>query len=410
MATPPSFPFARPKAWHPPAEYAKLRAIEPVSRVELWDGSHPWLVVKHKDVTSVLTDERLSKQRNRSGFPEMSAGGKEAAKNKPTFVDMDPPQHMQQRSMVEPLFTHDAVAKLRPHIQKTVDTLLDATIKEGCEKPVDLVDKFALPVPSYIIYGILGVPFEDLEFLTQQNAIRSNGSATATEASNANKTLLDYIANLVDHRTQTPKKDLISKLVTEQVIPGHIDRSDAVQIAFLMLVAGNATMVNMINLGVVTLLEHPSQLAKLKTDPSLSPYFVSELCRYHTGSAMATRRVAKVDIELAGHTIKAGEGIIAATQSASRDEDIFSDPDVFDMMRFAPKEEGGRGEDWYKGMGFGWGEHRCVAEPLARGELEIVFTTLFQRLPNLKLVIPYEEIKWTPPKKDVGIMELPVVW
>lgn len=89
--------------------------------------------------------------------------------------------------MVEPLFTYDAVEKLRPHIQKTVDTLLDAMIKEGCDKPVDLVDKFALPVPSYIIYGILGVPFEDLEFLTQQNAIRSNGSATATEASNAAK-------------------------------------------------------------------------------------------------------------------------------------------------------------------------------------------------------------------------------
>lgn len=88
---------------------------------------------------------------------------------------------------------------------------------------------------------------------------------------------------------------------------------------------------------------------------------------------MATRRVAKVDIELRGHTIKAGEGIIAATQSASRDEDIFSEPEVFDILRFEKKENGGRGEDWHTAMGYGWGEHRCVAEPLARGELEIVF-------------------------------------
>ena len=88
---------------------------------------------------------------------------------------------------------------------------------------------------------------------------------------------------------------------------------------------------------------------------------------------MATRRVAKIDIELGGHTIKAGEGIIAATQSASRDEDVFSEPEVFDVNRFVPKEEGGRGEDWHAAMGFGWGEHRCVAEPLARAELEIVF-------------------------------------
>jgi nitric oxide reductase len=90
---------------------------------------------------------------------------------------------------------------------------------------------------------------------------------------------------------------------------------------------------------------------------------------------MATRRVAKVDIEIAGRKIRAGEGIIAATQSASRDEAVFSDPETFDILRFVAKEQGGRGEDWYKAMGYGYGEHRCIAEPLARGELEIVFGT-----------------------------------
>ncbi|OAL45605.1 cytochrome P450 55A3 [Pyrenochaeta sp. DS3sAY3a] len=408
-ANPPSFPFARPQAWDPPAEYAQLRKTNPISRVELWDGSHPWLVVKHKDVVSVLTDDRLSKERQRPGFPEMSAGGKEAAKNKATFVDMDPPNHMKQRSMVEPMFTSAAVDKLRPHIQKTVDSILEKMIAEGNGK-ADLVDKFAIPIPSYIIYGILGVPIEDLEFLTSQAAIRSNGSGTALEASKAAQTLLDYIGDLVEKRSIEPKDDLISKLVTEQVNPGHIERSDAVAIAFLMLVAGNATMSNMIALGVTTLLQYPDQLDKLKADPSLSPAFVSELCRYHVGSAMATRRVAKVDIELGGHTIKAGEGIIAATQSASRDEDLFSDSEDFDILRFVSKEKGGRGEDGYQGMGYGWGQHRCVAEPLARGELEVVFATLFQRLPNLKLAVPFEQINWSPPKKDIGILELPVEW
>jgi nitric oxide reductase len=190
------------------------------------------------------------------------------------------------------------------------------------------------------------------------------------------RTLLDYIGKLVDQRSKEPTDDLISKLATEQVKPAHIKHSDAVAIAFLMLVAGNATMVNMINLGVTTLLQYPSQLKKLKADPSLASAFVSELCRYHTGSSYATRRVAKVDIELAGRKIKAGEGIIAATQSASRDEDVFSDPDTFDILRFVGREKGGRGEDWYQAMGYGWGEHRCVAEPLARGELEIVFGKL----------------------------------
>ncbi|KAK5157247.1 hypothetical protein LTR04_005437 [Oleoguttula sp. CCFEE 6159] len=296
----------------------------------------------------------------------MDAGGKAAAKNKATFVDMDPPQHMQQRGMVEPFFSREHIDSMRPHIQSTVDSLLDAMIKAGGEKPVDLVEKFSLLVPSYaesykIIYGILGVPFKDLEYLTQCNAIRSNGSATATEAAGANnRELLDYIGNLVDQRREKPEDDLISKLVVEQLIPGHIEKSDAVQMAFLLLVAGNATMVNMINL-------HPEQLKDLKGDPSLAKAFVEELCRFHTASALATRRVAKVDIVLGSTKIKAGEGIIASNQSGNRDEEVFPNPDTFDMHRKRGSEQA---------LGYGYGSHRCVAEWLARAELEIVFGRL----------------------------------
>lgn len=308
---------------------------------------------------------------------------------------------MHQRSMIEPIFTREHIDAMRPHIQKTVDSLLDNMIKEGGEKPVELVEKFSLPLPSFIIYGILGVPAKDLEYLTQCNAVRSNGSATATEAANANKELLDYLGDLVDQRVAKPLDDLISRLVVEQLIPGHIEKSDATQMAFLMLVAGNATMVSMINLGIVTLLQNPDQLNDLKADPCLAKVFVEELCRFHTASAMAARRVAKVDITLGGKLIKAGEGIIASNQSANRDEEIFPDPDTFNIYRKRGTEQA---------LGYGWGPHRCVAEWLARAELEIVFATIFQKLPNLKLAIPESEIKYSPPRKDIGIVELPIVF
>jgi nitric oxide reductase len=227
---------------------------------------------------------------------------------------------------------------------------------------------FLLQTPADIfqtIYSILGVPLSDLPTLTKFAAIRSNGSATATEASNANDELLKYMAGLVDKRLSAPKEDLISLLVSEQLKPGDLTKDDVVQIAFLLLVAGNATMVNMINLGVVTILQHPDQLKDLKKEPlEWARKFVEELCRYHTASALATKRVAKEDVVIGGKSIKKGEGIIAATQSGNRDEDVFPNPDVFDMKRARGKEEA---------LGYGWGEHRCVAEWLARAELEIVF-------------------------------------
>lgn len=122
-------------------------------------------------------------------------------------------------------------------------------------------------------------------------------------------------------------------------------------------------MVNMIALGITTLLQHPTQLAALKSDPSLAPAFVEELCRFHTASSFALRRVAKVDVELAGTVIRAGEGVIASNMSGNRDEDVFANPDTFDMMRVTGKQA----------LGFGFGSHECVAEWLARAELEIVF-------------------------------------
>jgi nitric oxide reductase len=238
-----------------------------------------------------------------------------------------------------------------------------------------------LPVPSYVkplpssiasiysppqtIYRILGVPLSDLPTLTNFAAIRSNGSATATEASNANAALLSYMGKLVTQRLSSPQDDLISLLVKEQLIPGHVQQDDVVQIAFLLLIAGNATMVSMINLGIVTLLEHPDQLVEFKKDPKKwAEPFVEELCRFHTASALATKRVAKEDIVLGGKMIKQGEGIIAATMSGNRDEDIWEDADAFNFLREKGKAEA---------LGYGWGEHRCVAEWLARAELEIVF-------------------------------------
>ncbi|EWZ33985.1 hypothetical protein FOZG_13670 [Fusarium oxysporum Fo47] len=165
-----------------------------------------------------------------------------------------------------------------------------------------------------------------------------------------------------------------------------VDKKHVMELSFLLLVAGNLTMINMIAL-------QPNQLDALIQDPSLLKPFVEELCRYHTASSFATRRVAKVDIKIRGHEVKAGE--------ANRDPDVFPDPNVFELFRKRGSEEA---------LGFGWGDHGCIAASLARAEPEAVFSTLFQTLPTLKLAIPSSEINGSAPNKDIGVSELPVTW
>ncbi|CAF4221831.1 unnamed protein product, partial [Rotaria sp. Silwood2] len=395
----PTFPMARTLPLRPPPDYAKLRKENPISKAKMWDGNLVWLVTRHGDVSKVLTDPRFSKVRTHPGFPETGPGGKAAARaGKPTFVDMDPPEHTRHRGMVEQDFTSEKAEEMRPSIQKIVDKLLDEMLTKA--QPVDLLASFALPTPTLVIYQILGVPYEDHEFLDKCNAIRTNGSATSAESAQASKDLMDYLARLVDKKTQNPTKDIISRLAIEQVQAGKLTHDELVAMSFLLLVAGNATTANTIALGTLTLLQHPDQLAELRQDPSLIKNAVEEILRYLTGSQFATRRLALEDVEISGQIIKKGEGVWALNASADEDEDVFPNATRFDIHR-QPNPH----------LAFGDGIHVCIAQDLARVEVQIAINTLIRRLPNLQLAVPADELQYvTIPKRDFGVAELPIKW
>ena len=189
--------MARSSPLRPPTDYARLRKEHPISKAKIWDGSLVWLVTRHSDVRTVLTDPRFSKVRTHPGFPETGPGGKAAAlATKPTFVDMDPPEHTRHRAMVEEDFTVKRTEGMRPDIQRIVDKVIDEMTNRQTQ-PIDLLASFAMLVPTLVIYQMLGIPYEDHEFLERCNSIRTNGSATSAESSAASKDLMDYLGRLV---------------------------------------------------------------------------------------------------------------------------------------------------------------------------------------------------------------------
>ncbi|QIW98332.1 hypothetical protein AMS68_003850 [Peltaster fructicola] len=397
-----TFPFAREESFEPPTENARLRHACPITKVKLFDNTEAWLLTRRKDCCTILASEDVSADRRHPGYPEIHEGGAKAKEKRPTFVNLDNPAHKDQRALLDPYFTKKATDKLRPMIQTVVDSMLDKMVKEHGEhtnKPVEFIHSFAGPIPPQVIYHLLGIPEKDIPVLSQDSEVRTSTSRNAAETSNSN--LQEYMRKYVQMRMQNPQQDLVSHLVQGPLQQGELELEDVVELAFLVLVAGNAALINSIALGVITLLEHPDQLDEFKTDPSLAPQVVSELLRYNTTSALNSRRAVKHEIEVGGQQLKPDERVICAVQSADRDEEHFDNPDSFNIHRTV------RSEDI---LGFGWGIHRCQGEWLSRAELEIVFATLFRRLPNLRLAEDKNKLKWTPPTQNIGVMEMPVLW
>ncbi|KAL4898893.1 hypothetical protein BDW74DRAFT_164275 [Aspergillus multicolor] len=401
----PKYPFARPeKSVDPPAELKKLRQQCPVSRIQLFDGTPGWIVTRYKEVCEMLEDEKLSNDRyRRDCYPEIHSGTKKEGV-RPTFVHMDDEEHATHRAMTERFFMKSASTALKPQIQSIVDSLIENIKQKGCKDgPVDLVAELATPLnPKVLLLTIFKVSEKDANDLLNSNASLGGTSGTATESGPSH--VHEFITKLVDSRIEkplNPEDDLISNIVVEQYQKGKFDRDGMVNLLYMVLVAGNSAIMSSVALGILTLLQHSEQLDELKKNPDLAENVVEEVLRYHTPSALNSRRVAREDTTLGGQEIKAGTGIIGSVCSANRDEREYPTPDNFDIHRKI---------DQNRNLAFGYGTHNCQGQWFSRFELQAVFATLFQKLPNLKLAVKPGELDYTPPTQNVGVTKLPVLF
>ncbi|MFD5654881.1 cytochrome P450 [Streptomyces sp. NPDC127039] len=392
----PAYPLPRGCPYHPAAGYDRYTEDGSVSRVRLYNGRQVWAVSGHAEARQVLLDAATySSDRVHPHFPAL-APRFESARKVRNFIGMDPPEHTVQRRMMLSSFTVKKVALLRPRIQKVVDDLLDRIEERG---PVaDLVPDFALPVPSIVICELLGVPYADHAFFEHQSRRVVTGSTSLEESAAAFGELSRYLDGLIRHKQAEPGDGLLDTLIAEQVDTGALTRRELVDIALLLLVAGHETTASAIALGVLTLLESPDQLAAVRADSTLLPTAVEELLRF-MAIADGVARFATKDTELAGHRIRAGDGVVVVISTANRDELAFAGSDTFDVTRGARHH-----------ISFGHGVHQCIGQNLARAEMEIALSTLFRRLPGLRLAVPSQRLPVKEPGGVQGVWELPVTW
>ncbi|WP_228000629.1 cytochrome P450 [Nocardia australiensis] len=395
MARTPICPF------NPPPDLARLREDQPISRVRIWNGNQGWLITRYNDVRAVLADPRFSADPDRSGYLPVTAASQARRQRSKSLISMDNPEHDVMRRMLTRDFMIKRVEALRPRIQQIVDDLIDQMLAAG--PPTDLVSAFALPVPSLVICELLGVPYADHEFFQRCSRVLINIHASPETSLTVSGELRTYLSDLV-RRKQSEAEDttVLSRLAKNQVANGELTLDEATDTALLLLIAGHETTANMIALGTLALLEHPKQLAELRDsdDPALVRSTVEEMLRYLTIVHSGRRRVAMEDVEVGGQLIRAGEGIIVAGEAANRDAAAFPDsPNDLDIHRDARHH-----------VAFGYGIHQCLGQPLARVELQVVYNTLYRRIPTLRLAGDLADVRFKDDMIVYGVHELAVTW
>jgi cytochrome P450 len=394
-----SYPFQRDATdpLTPPAEFALLRRERPISHAKLWNGQTVWLIARYDDAQAVLSDPRFSSVPANPGYPTLSPAIAASRRADASFLRMDRPKHTEHRRMWTPFFAIKRIQEMRPGIQAIVDETLSAMLAEG--PPVDFVEMFALAVPSLVICQLLDVPKSAHAFFQQHSKTRMTMNGTPENILKAMQALDDFWNTLITEREQQPGDDLVSQLIVHEVKTGRLSKRELISMAQLMLLAGHETTANMIALGTLTLLQHPQQLERLRADKTLTPSAVDELLRYLSIAQHGLGRTAIADVEVGGVLIRAGEGVLVVVAAANRDESVFAAPDQFDIGRQARHH-----------LAFGASIHQCIGHPLARAELQIVFDTLFTRVPTLRVAVPYEEIPYKYNGLFFGVHALPVTW
>lgn len=364
--------------------YAQLRVHEPVSTViappgDIGGGEPMTLISRYDHVREALSDPRLRVEPPARHQPLMNG------ETPRILLNSDAPDHTRLRHAVNGLFGRHRMTALRPAVEATANRLLDALPSYGT---VDLLTRFAMPLPLTVICELLGVPDADRAQFRGWTAQFFDADGDSAESLG---NMGGYLAGLLQRKRAEPADDLTSELLAR---PHDLTDPELVGTLLLLLVAGHETTMNLIGNGLLALLTHPAQLARLRHEPGLIVDAVEELLRFDSPVAHAVPRYAAEDLEIGGVKIAAGSTVLLALGSANHDMTLV---DGLDVSRLPSRH-----------LAFGHGPHYCLGAPLARLEGQVAFRTLLRRLPRIALAVPANSLRWRTSLTMRGLVELPV--
>lgn len=376
--------------------YAKLRAEEPLSRVQLPYGEPAWLATRHADLKVVLTDPRFS----RAIAQGLDQPRLRRQRNGDGIMGMDPPEHNRLRRLAGKAFTARRVEQMRADIRARAARLIDAMIEKGDE--ADLVEDLARPLPVSVICDLLGVPFADHHIFREwTEGLTGDATASGDILDELGDALGEYMAGLLAQRREEPTDDLLGALVYARDNGDKLTENELIAIAGPGLLAGGVETVSSgLPSFVFALLTHPCQLALLRQRPELMPSAVEEMLRFvPINTAAMFARYALEDVAFGDVVVRAGDPVLPALAAANRDPEVFEDPERLDITRRTNPH-----------MAFGHGPHHCIGAQLARLELVETLAELLSRFPDLRFARGREGVRWKYGVIVRGPFLLPIAW
>jgi len=392
------FPAGRDDPYAPPPAYRPDGRNGPPMKVAPSFGGESWLVTRHRDIRTLLSDESgLSADATRDGYPAAPLSHQEAPAG--VFIASDPPEHTRLRRFLNREFGATAVGARRPRIAAHVDRLLTAFIDRG--PGGDLVTDFCDPLPRHVAADLFGVPDHEDGFVRQCGRLRATQGGSAARRVAAGQRMRRMLDDLIGTKLAEPTDDLLGRLVSGPLRRGELERAEVVGMATLLLAASLDTTASLIGLTTLSLLRDQEQGRLVRHDPERwAGPAVAEALRYWTVVQHGPVRAVTADLTLGGQRIRAGESVILQLHSANWDDEVYDQPELFDLRRAGAPH-----------LAFGHGIHRCLGAGLGQLEARIAVAALFTRLPEVRLAVPAEELRFHSAEHLFhGVHSLPVAW